>query len=662
MWRLAVVGAVQAQGPRQYLRLVFATKDFTVDVGGAQMSLAEWIDRSGLTYVGWDPDAADIVVFDFAPLAGQLKPSFDGPFHNQVTPHALLGSAASTAKKTAAKKTVAKATAARRHPQEDDGEGDGGQEGTRRRRRRRRRGEEDDGEEGRWGPVTSQLVGSDYTDGAQLPNYVNGRLLVAEDLATGQATLRTRDQWIGQAAGAGIVRGLWVTGSGTTLTVDPGLAVSAAGEPVVVPHAVTLELAAAATPGPTAGPSFQCCDSSRGQPAGTVPGSVLLVARSACQLQGQAPLAPPPSTTVSPGCTAQWLVEGVEFRTIPLPVADTVAGQQVTAGNRRNLVAHWCFGTEQLAKLGANPFAFDPAYRGIDLLDPADLTPYDVPLAVFTWTGKTVADLDNWSARRRVTAPDPTPGHWSVEVTDRPRGRRPGEMAAVPGPARGPDLGRPDHRVRRRALRAPAAGRLPAAEQLRSAAVRRRRAGPARHRGDERGAAPPPDSDARGPVGRDRRDRRACPGRAADAGPDRRCSSCRTTSRTCSPAPRSPRPVASRRRPSSAPRCARAGSSAGTSPTWRCGSRGASAPVAVPTDPASAAKIAPLHLLHGPGEHPRSARHPRPRAAPGRDDRGERRDTAAHTAPTSCSSPTSSGPPAPPPYRSGCRSCRRCRT
>jgi hypothetical protein len=266
--------------------------------------------------------------------------------------------------------------------------------------------------------VTSQLVGSDYTDGAQLPNYVNGRLLVAEDLATGQATLRTRDQWIGQAAGAGIVRGLWVTGSGTTLTVDPGLAISAAGEPVVVPHSVTLELAAAAQTRQTGGASFQCCDSPGHRPAGTEPGSVMLVARSACQLQGQAPLAPPPSTTVSPGCTAQWLVEGVEFRTIPLPVADSVAGQQVTAGNRRNLAAHWCFGTEQLATLGRNPFAFDPAYRGIDLLDPTDLTPYDVPLAVLTWTGRTVGDLDNWSARRRVTAPDPTPGHWSVEVAD----------------------------------------------------------------------------------------------------------------------------------------------------------------------------------------------------------------------------------------------------
>jgi hypothetical protein len=114
VWRLTVVGGVQEQGPRQYLRLVFATKDFTVDVGGTQMPLAEWIDRSGLTYVGWDPDAADIVGFAFAPLAGQLKPSFSGPFNSHLTPHALLGPVGAAAKKTAAKKTAAKKTAAKK--------------------------------------------------------------------------------------------------------------------------------------------------------------------------------------------------------------------------------------------------------------------------------------------------------------------------------------------------------------------------------------------------------------------------------------------------------------------------------------------------------------------------------------------------------------------
>src|SRR5262249_57287767 len=59
------------------------------DVGGAQMPLAVWTGGSGLTYVGWEPEADDIVVFAFAPLAGQLKPAFTGPFKDQIAPPPL---------------------------------------------------------------------------------------------------------------------------------------------------------------------------------------------------------------------------------------------------------------------------------------------------------------------------------------------------------------------------------------------------------------------------------------------------------------------------------------------------------------------------------------------------------------------------------------------
>lgn len=268
--------------------------------------------------------------------------------------------------------------------------------------------------------MTSQIVGSDYTDGALLPNYVNGRLLVAEDLATGQQSLRTRDTRIGEAAGVGVVRGLWVTGTSTTLTVQAGLGISRAGEPVVVPKATTLQLTS--TTAPTGGnpADFACCGGGAdGVESALTSGVLLLTARPACRLEGQAPLVPPPGSTVSSCCAAQWLVQGVEFRAIRLPVGTAVAGQTVSAGNRRSLVAHWCFGTEQLARLGQNPFTFDGAYSGLDQLDAGDLTTYDVPLAVFSWDGAQVADLDNWSARRRVTDPDPTPSSWSVTVSDR---------------------------------------------------------------------------------------------------------------------------------------------------------------------------------------------------------------------------------------------------
>jgi hypothetical protein len=269
--------------------------------------------------------------------------------------------------------------------------------------------------------VTSQLVGSDFTGGTRLPNYVNGRLLVAEDLATGQASLTRRDTRIGEAAGAGIVRGLWVTGTATALTVAPGLALSRSGEPVAVQKGITLPLTFSA-PTSTPDPSrFTCCiETAGGGTDSTVPGGFyLLTARPACQFQGQAPLAPPPDSTASPACTAQWRVEGVEFRAVSLPLGTEVAGITVTDDNRRNLSAHWCLGTELLADLPRDPFSFQPPTSGFDLLDPADLTGCDVPLAVFHWNGQAVADLDNWSARRRVTTPDPVTASWSALLADR---------------------------------------------------------------------------------------------------------------------------------------------------------------------------------------------------------------------------------------------------
>ena len=45
--------------------------------------------------------------------------------------------------------------------------------------------------------MVSQLIGSSFANGALLPNYVNGRLLAAEDLATGQSTLLQRDTMTG---------------------------------------------------------------------------------------------------------------------------------------------------------------------------------------------------------------------------------------------------------------------------------------------------------------------------------------------------------------------------------------------------------------------------------------------------------------------------------
>ncbi len=267
--------------------------------------------------------------------------------------------------------------------------------------------------------MTSQLVGSSFANGALLPNYVNGRLLAAEDLATGQSTLLQRDTWIGQAAGPGIVNGLWVTAAATTLTVGSGLGITPSGEPLSVPTQVTLPLSIAGTPAAPTGGSFATCTAtSSGSQAAITTGAYLLTALPACELQGQAPMAIPPGSDTPVACTAQWAVEGVQFKAIPLPLGTTVDGITVTPDNRRNLLAHWCFGTAQLAGLGVNPFSFDPAYRGLDQLASTDLTPCDLPLCVFYWDAGTITFIDNWSVRRRTTRPDVSGTPWAAAVAD----------------------------------------------------------------------------------------------------------------------------------------------------------------------------------------------------------------------------------------------------
>jgi hypothetical protein len=267
--------------------------------------------------------------------------------------------------------------------------------------------------------MSSQVVGTDFTNGAQLPNFANGRVLTAADLSTSQATLRIRDQRAGRAAGHGVVDGLSVIATATTLTVAQGLGLSPSGEPVTVGTSVTLPLTFPQAAAPASQVSFGCCTPATAGAANALAvGCYLLTAAPACQLQGQSPTAGAPGTTTSPGCMAQWMVEGVSFKAISLPVGAQVNGISVTDANRRNLLAHWCFGTEQLERLAGDPFSFAPGYSGIDGLDPADLTEADLPLAVFYWNGQGVGFVDNWSVRRRVTGPDPVTASWSPLVSD----------------------------------------------------------------------------------------------------------------------------------------------------------------------------------------------------------------------------------------------------
>ncbi len=271
--------------------------------------------------------------------------------------------------------------------------------------------------------MTGVLLGSDFTDGARLPNYRNGRVLVAEDLAEGQVTLAERDRLIGQAAGTGVVRGLWVTSATTALRVAEGLALSPSGAPVRLGAPITLPLSRPleTSGGARATARFACCAprTDEGVTAALRGGTYLLTARPACRLDGGIASTAAGSGNggtdgglgdgAPPGCVARWRVEGVEFSAVTLDLPARLAGTALTPGNRRNLLAHWCYGTGRLWRLAVNPFGFDPSYRGLARLGADDLGPHDVPLAVFGWDGSRVVDLDNWSVRRPPMPPDAVP-------------------------------------------------------------------------------------------------------------------------------------------------------------------------------------------------------------------------------------------------------------
>ena len=258
-----------------------------------------------------------------------------------------------------------------------------------------------------------QVVGSTFSGGLRSPNYVNGRLLTAEDLRADQEAMLARLAALGRAVGSGVVDGLEVTSGARQVTVNAGLGINGEGSLVRVAATVTLAIGpeAGGGGGDAHGGGFDdCAKPVLGTPGTQAkPGPYVLTARPASQLEGRVPVKS--ATTAPAGCGSKWEVDGVEFRTLRL--ADVNA--DVNANVRRNLLAHWCFGTAALSQAPVDPFAFRATWSGLDEIG---LEPVDLPLAVFWWTGGAVEFLDMWSARRRVSAPSALTG-WHVFLSER---------------------------------------------------------------------------------------------------------------------------------------------------------------------------------------------------------------------------------------------------
>lgn len=263
--------------------------------------------------------------------------------------------------------------------------------------------------------MTNQLIGINFDGGVQMPHFVNGRLLTASDLQAEQAAMLGRLDQLGKAAGCGVVAGLEVSpaAGANRLRVSGGLGVTRSG------HCVRLgeqgaELSLLIAPdlkelGENPG-RFQDCGLER-TVTGITQGAYVLTARPVSRLEGSAPVKSMRGNLST--CESKWEVDGAEFHAILL------AGFKGQGDpTERNLLAHWCFGSDGLRRLPLAPFDV-----GLDdylkLLPPnlPGLTDCDLPLAVFTWTATGLGILDTWAARRRVTHAYPA-ATWDAMVSD----------------------------------------------------------------------------------------------------------------------------------------------------------------------------------------------------------------------------------------------------
>ncbi len=249
--------------------------------------------------------------------------------------------------------------------------------------------------------MTRIAVGGTGPTGLKWPNYVNGRLLTAQDLTAGRDATFARDRWLGLAVGSGVADGLEVTGTSgsSVLQVSPGTGVSLGGTAVHLDAPATLDLTAVSSSAPATGAQFATCQPATTTTKAPTAGPYLLAMRPASSYDGKVPVLGSATATLVTPCTGRWEVEDVVFVAIRLDDF-TLA---TSPANRRNLLAHWCLGSGRLEPLAMSGFTAPVPYRPIDAL--ADLTSCDLALAVFDWTGTSLGFVDRWSARRRTVRP-----------------------------------------------------------------------------------------------------------------------------------------------------------------------------------------------------------------------------------------------------------------
>jgi hypothetical protein len=257
--------------------------------------------------------------------------------------------------------------------------------------------------------------------GIRSVNFFNGRLLSGEDLSKEQEANREGRKMLGRAIGEGVAYGLEVSraagaGANATVRVDPGIAINRGGGALRLASAIDLSLVRpqedSAQP---VGSTFVECRPFQSGVYVTGSGAYLLVVSPARVQEGRALVSG--LQDAASDCNVKYLVDGVQFRLVPLDLTANELGDQARL---RNLIAYKCFGTAETKSFVKDPFGPKLSQYGLlDTLRPNRLTDCDVPLAVLHWTASEgIKFVDNWPVRRRVTA-SAASANWSLLVGDR---------------------------------------------------------------------------------------------------------------------------------------------------------------------------------------------------------------------------------------------------
>ncbi len=194
------------------------------------------------------------------------------------------------------------------------------------------------------------------------PLYFDGRFLAARDLVREQNYFLTRQSDLGRAGGFGVVDGLYVDRGGTpsSLVVTAGHGVTPAGELVVVPSDLSIEL--------TDVPEIQRLNAAFGllnQPADPQRNrtGLFVVALRPVEFSANPIASYPTSVTGQRGVEDGEIIEGAVVTLIPYPDE----GPDVSPAMRRARVAHEVFvgGTARGTAAGALPLAVISLNRGV---------------------------------------------------------------------------------------------------------------------------------------------------------------------------------------------------------------------------------------------------------------------------------------------------------